>query len=466
MSGPKVDYISIEQLRAMELEAERTRNANILRDAISRARAKIAAAKAQCLNVSSYQADFLSEIRRIESEAFASITATVSSGYPAELVAARQFNAEVQRRAVSLLSDLDVRLAPITQRVQSAIQAQQERQVIDDFVDELSVSPIGKYGYFSTEFVQTLLQREAQRKLESVKFVESSYTHMLEDARACLEDIQLLVVSDSTDAVRKASLSKLAHMILTALRDFQADSGKLSVLEGALSTARPIISEMKTHQGVMEELYIDCLVERQRIEDVTGGMVALPQLWEFREENELESRLAEFKECYRHAADDAYIAYALESVMRKHGYNVSKSVCLAQGGASNHKMFLTDRSDVGIHTLIAANGSIVMEIAAVDDGLRGSDDGVQVERVAAESSYDRLRLVEQQQTFCDLHPELLADLAEYGVLCCAKSDKPALEDNSVIFRTVGAAQEGVSEQRQTGWRTARHGEALVEREAR
>jgi len=465
MSGPKIDTVSLEQIKAAQLAAERNRNATMLKDALNRAKGKVASAKTRCLNVQDHQSEFLTQLKQIEDSICGALTSMATTGYPADVELARQFNNQTSVELTKKRTELDLALRPIFERIDSAIESQRTLAKIESFAAELEAAPIGDYNYFSTEFVESLLRREAERAVLKVGFVENSYQHLLEDARACIQDIQELVVSDATDASRKAKLSRIAQTIQQSLVLFQADRGEASTVEGALSLARPVVSEMKLHQEVMEELYVDCLVERNRIENASGMGVSLPALWEFGEEEELESKLGDLRRQYNQAANDAYIGFALEAVMRQHGYKVSRSVCLSQGDMAGHKMFLADDTDVGIHTFTAPNGMIMMETASIDESIRNASDGVQVERHQAASSYDRLRLVDQQVSFCELHPELLADLAEYGITTCAKSDKPPSEENSVIFTAVGIAHEA-PEQQQQARRTRREGTALQEQELR
>ena len=80
----------------------------------------------------------------------------------------------------------------------------------------------------------------------------------------------------------------------------------------------------------------------------------------------------------------------------------------------------------------------MMEIAAVDDSVRDSEDGQTVERFQPESQQERARLVGYQEDFCELFPELVEDMAELGVTLKKKSDLPPSEATSVAFSVAGA----------------------------
>ena len=149
--------------------------------------------------------------------------------------------------------------------------------------------------------------------------------------------------------------------------------------------------------------------------------------------------------------------------MADHGYSVSRSVCLSEADEGLRKLFLSDDADLGIHAFIGADGAIMLETAKMDESVRGFEDGALVERRPELDPRERMRLVEQQHTFCDLHPKLIADLADYGVTLSNIKDKPVSEGNALVFLAPGA-EEAFEEPKAR--RRVRGGEQLVEREMR
>ncbi|MGI6218179.1 MAG: hypothetical protein ACOYIK_11285, partial [Coriobacteriales bacterium] len=126
----------------------------------------------------------------------------------------------------------------------------------------------------------------------------------------------------------------------------------------------------------------------------------LEPLRDFSDEQELEKRLEQLKSGYDSAADDSYIAWALDEVMRKHGYDVKRSVVLspvdkAGGQGSNstrRELYIKQGSDTGIHVFQGPDGSVMMETAGLGNGLESIGDGTRIKREQASTESDRQRL--------------------------------------------------------------------------
>ena len=106
-----------------------------------------------------------------------------------------------------------------------------------------------------------------------------------------------------------------------------------------------------------------------------------------------------------------------------------------------------------------------MEIAAVDESVRSQDDDELVQKQRASTAYDKLRLVHEQEIFCDLHPEIISDLAAYGICVNPNKDKEPSEDCAIVFSSL--EHSDVLDEVSEGKRSSRRGQSsLVEREMR
>lgn len=442
MSGPKIDSVSIEQTRAMQLAAERSRNESMLHDALIKLDKKICSLKADCLGLNNHRDEVMSEIENLERILRTSMIQVATYGYPSEVEEAREFNDQVDKELLKMVAEIKEKSSPITERIKSAISSQRETARLESFANHLWDGEIREYGYLSDDLITVLIAKASGIAVEDSSLSNDSLKrHLFEDAESIMSRIRWAIASDSTDAARKTTLTNLAKRINEAL--VELDTAKKDVLDvrQLLDGITPILNEINTHDEVMKDLYADCIIQQSIIFGVNGRAVELSPLWEFKEECELEDKLSELKELSRKYIEDSYIAYSLDKVMAKHGYTIAKAVSLSEGKQEGHRIFMSEHDDVGIHVYLASNGVLAMEVASIDDGIRTLEEGQVVEKHVADSSYDRIRLLEEQINFCDLHPAIITDLSNYGVSVTTVKDKEPSEDNSVLFEAVATKRQ-------------------------
>lgn len=443
MSGPKFDSVSLERYRAMQLAAERDRNTALLRAVLSSLHHSCEDLECRCFDLRSHSSDFKKEIESLEKRYSDVASSLAVSGYPSDLAAAKLFNDKLEGKLRDVSAKFQQEIHQVGEQIRSILESQDARA----FVRELEAAPQGDYACFTAEYVTYLLQKERERKLQDIGLVAMPNESFLEDVSQLMRSIQLLVLSDAIDAKRKRMLTASAKKLLEALRGFDADRNSAADLSGCIDVTRSVVSEMMNHKEIMEEVYLDCLIEQKKTNALTGKEVMLPFLRSFAEEQEVEHKLEELKMAHACAAENAYIAKALEDVMACQGYSSFRSVCLTENDPMTHRrLFLSDQSDLGIHSFMAPDGTVVFEIASVDDSVRDAEEDALVERRLAQGSYDKRRLLQQQISFCQLHPHLLDALASYGVVTCACRDTEPAEYNSVVFHAVGSSRASEAEQ--------------------
>lgn len=464
MSGPKIDTISIEQMKAMQLAAEQSRNDSMLHDALLLLSKRIQESKAECLKLRNHSDSIVQELDRLEQSIRSSIIAAATSGYPADPEAAKIFNDMVKEKLDQLAFETENRLNPITKRIESAVSGQKEIESIENFKKELSEGSSSEYGYLSSDLVRELIDRAVNIEAIHSSGSSEAVIYALREAEDIIRRLRLAIASDATDVPRKRQLTGIARRINESLRDFDAGNSDVSSVQQSLSIAEPVLNEIEAHVQVMTELYLDSLVAKSRIEESAGLSVELMPIWRFSEERELETALRDLKNATRKCSEDAYVVHALDEVMAKHGYSIAKPVRLSESEQNGHRMFMSESSDIGIHTYLTSNGVLAMEIAAVDESVRSQDD-VPVQKQRASTTYDKLRLVREQEIFCELHPEIISDLAAYGICVSPKKDKKPSGDCAVVFSSIkdSNAMEEVSEGKRS---SRREQSSLVAREMR
>lgn len=293
MSGPKIDDLSIEELRAQRLAAERDRNSKLLHRALTEARACISKAKSVCVELEDHRQEYLDNLEQTESTVIPQLTQMATCGYPTDPDAARQFNNTLAARITHTLNELEARMSSLEKRAEIAIDGQRELRSLNDFDAQLASDKGEVYECFSTCQVDALLRRERKKLEANSAFMESAYFHALGRARDCLKDIQTLVLSPAIGVSRQANLTAAAKTIQKALS--LPASEALVAIDEALEVVHPLLSDARGWCKSMESLYTDCLIEQARIKEMTGITADVSSLWEFTSEEQLESQLAELR---------------------------------------------------------------------------------------------------------------------------------------------------------------------------
>lgn len=441
MSGPKIDSISIEQMRAMQLAAERSRNDFMLHEALIKLDKHISSLKADCLQLRNHRNDVMSEIERLEQSLRESMVQVATQGYPAGIEEARTFNDRVSEELGAIIASVENKTAPTKERIRSAVSNQQETLKVKALADQLEKADDATYGYLADDIILQLLEQASSVSPTNESSINAeSKRHALEDARLITARLRQAIASDSTDAARKTILANLAKRMSEMLISVDSGTKDAAAIRDLIDEVNPVINEIEAHCKVMKDLYVDCIIQKGALFNLGHHAISLPPLWKFREEDELEKELNELKTLSCKVSEDSYIEHALNAVMFKHGYSIAKKVVISDDQQGGHRMFIREKGDVGIHAYLASNGVLAMEVASVADEVRIADDNSMVRKSIANSSYDRMRLVKEQKGFCELHPSLISELSEYGISVANLKDKDPSEDYSVMFEAAGVKQ--------------------------
>lgn len=466
MSGPKIDSISIERMRAMQLAAERSRNESMLHDALVELDKSMCALKADHLKLRNHRSDIISEIEKAEQSLRELMVQTATRGYPAGIEEARLFNDRVSKELEILIADIEKTAKPIRERINSAVVSQQETARIKDLANRLETTDETTYGYLSDDVISRLLEQASAASYGSKGLIEVELKQRaLEDARLTMSRLRIAIASDTTDTARKTTFANYAKRLSKSLIELDGDAKDPAVVRKLLNEIKPVLNEIETHDKVMKDLYAECVIQSNQLQYFGNQVVDLPPLWRFGDESELELELSELKTLTHKLHEDLYIEYALDRVMSRHGYTIARKVTLSDGQHDGHRMFMREQDDIGIHTYLAPNGILAMEVSAVDSEIKSSGDNQKIRKSIASSNYDRMRLVEEQRGFCELHPSIISELSEYGVCIANLKDKEPSEDNSVVFEMVESKHHD-NDYAAQGRRRKRSHTALREREAK
>lgn len=113
-------------------------------------------------------------------------------------------------------------------------------------------------------------------------------------------------------------------------------------------------------------------------------------------------------------ADQRYIQSCIDDVMRRHGYDIARSVSLERSAGGENLIFGMEGADDGIHVFVNDKGDMMMEAVGVDDVSEMPEDAT-VSLVAADEGEQAQFLLEVQEGFCSVYAEIESELAEYGI---------------------------------------------------
>ena len=464
MSGPKLSQAELDRMRREAIAEQRRLNESILKEALANIRKAISVAKSQSAALGKYQIEAIKRLDDIERRYVSEAKTLSSSGYPNNPDDARSFNNRLKTRLKEREQALGKAVEEEVASWERDIRGLRELEALNEFSAavasiEITTKPIE----FGAEKVAELLSI-VKGKDEPVDNTDDAdnRANLLEQAAGRIVEMQSLILSEAVPVAKKQVLLEAARAINAALEHLDDNPSGEIVLVNALAASKPAIDGLRRLRRRMQDLYDLCECEAARIAELTGRAKTIPPLSKFCGEEELNSLYKKLHDESVKASEEAYIAFVVDKVMEEHGYDVKKSVRLSAAQDTVHNMYMGSFSDVGIHSFIAANGTVMMEIAAIDNSVRTCDEGQVVERQKPSSHQECTRLVEHQKSFCELFPELVKDMAEYGVIVDKKSDKEPSEKHAVAFSVADATAEGESPE--LAARRARGQQVTVEQE--
>lgn len=109
-----------------------------------------------------------------------------------------------------------------------------------------------------------------------------------------------------------------------------------------------------------------------------------------------------------------YLRSCIDEVMRRHGYDIARSVTLDHQVAGEHLVFGNEIASEGIHVFVGENGDMMMEAVGVSDPASIAEGG-QVSITKVQDADRANYLLELQEDFCAVYAEIADELEVYGI---------------------------------------------------
>lgn len=130
--------------------------------------------------------------------------------------------------------------------------------------------------------------------------------------------------------------------------------------------------------------------------------------------DDAERYLEELKAKRVAARQQEYLRSCIDEVMRRHGYDIARSVTLDRQIAGEHLIFGNEVAGEGIHVFVSESGDMMMEAVGVSDPASITE-GDQVSITKAEDADQANYLLEFQKGFCAVYDEIADELERYGI---------------------------------------------------
>lgn len=109
-----------------------------------------------------------------------------------------------------------------------------------------------------------------------------------------------------------------------------------------------------------------------------------------------------------------YLSACIDEVMRRHGYDIARSVTLERATFGEHRLFGSAADDEGIHVFVNDAGDAMLEAVSAPDLADLPADATVT--IAPTSDPEQAQaMIALQQDFCSVYAEIEAELAAYGV---------------------------------------------------
>lgn len=446
MSGPKCSRIDIEQQTKEQIAALRKRLTEIVADALCELKALEQEARSYARSHTGL-ADASQDMESIIERASADVRSAGRFEFDSDIPAAERYLAEAAERTRAVAQDAQRALVPHVERVRITKARAADRRSITAFSEAIAQEDGALAD--AAAALDALFEIERERRSASNERVNASKPWRAEAAGSTREigtahdgprsaqqsppdstapsaapekvaelartvdDIRMLISRAQTLESDRTALSGIARAISQAIKEAK-DAGRAltpAEIDGLLSQARIIRARISAQDEPIAKA-------RARIDalEASLGSAAGGRPPAFKNADAVFARLDHLEAIARERDEHRYIRACIDDVMRKHGYDVVRSVELSAAAPDEHLLFTSSDGahdgQTGIHAFVADSGDMMLEVVGVAE----SDDARRDRMHAASDSAQRSDLMAAQTQFCSVYAEMEEDLARLGIV--------------------------------------------------
>jgi len=436
MSGPKIDQAELERQRKAELERQRQERLRKIREETEKLNTEISSAKAQINHIDKY---LHSEIRNIgDAEEMASIIKKLHElkiSYKYQLTNALGIDVPTEPDAIfTCAQNLAGKTNSIMANYSNEVKPLEKRIV--DYNKQLEIQNKLNSINFSTE-------REKTKNIEDFDFTikldnvaqSDIEQNVKERAKQILSEIEELVNSESIQESDMKDLLAIASNIYKTAFETN-NSFEAATIE--YQVAKPqIVKNMAIFDDIYQDYYAEYVtyLELLNSHKTTPVKIVPKRKYRFGSIDELQSEMALLAESSKTMSEKKYIREQIDDVMQKFGYDMSSEIIFDEKHTGNHYICENKSKPSAIHVYLSEKNQIMMEIVGVGKSNTNSVTATIIQSSDLEAQ-ERNILLNEQVSFCKLHPQIVEELKKRGIILNEKKrNAPSLEHCSKIIRT-------------------------------
>lgn len=444
MSGPKIDYAELERQRQAELERQRKERLRQIKMATDELNVQLSVARKNQATVESdsmhlisslsdrsEMQDVLFKISEIKKEHQIKISALLNESVPTEADDIRAMTKRIAEKTVDIYGIYLTTVKPYINRLKSFIDSENEAASVRSFVVSTKSPTISS--------IETFDFCAAKETIEEKSGISEHSKHSVDET---FNQLEQLINSDSIVPYSKKDLLLIADELYRA-----AFEGESSVT-AKIVECDVLITRYQNEQIAFEDLYSTYYSEYVAYLEIINATRDIPLKIVPKERNsfnsigELSSELHLLQELSRNANEQGYIRQQIDEVLQKFGYCTTEEIVLNKTQKDPHIIsrkksdLNATESSTGLHIHLSNKGAIMMEVVGISESSSCSP-GIETSKVIrpdeiTDSQKEQLLL--EQKSFCELHPQIVAELKKRGVNLSEKMHlKPDIQYASVIL---------------------------------
>lgn len=414
MSGPKCSQLDIERQTRERIDAIRKR----LTDAIAQSICELKALEQESRSYARSHSgldDAFRDMERIIDEAVSDVRSIGRFEMGSDIPAAERYLKDAEGRMRAVVTGARRAMAPHVERIRLSRSSDSDRRSVSEFS-----KAIASNGAASdvTAALDALLAaphgaRQAATQSPSSTVGPSASAEMISELEGVLRDVRLLVSRSQTLESDRTALSAIAHAVRKTSESARMAGRTLTSAEaeGLLAQAKTIRSRISSQEASITK----ALARIDALESLLGS-AAGTRPPSFKNADAVFARLDALEAIVRANDERRYIRACIDDVMRKHGYDVVRSVELSETAPDGHFLFTNSNgksdAETGIHAFIADSGDMMLEVVGVSQDGDARRDRMDAVSDAAQQN----DLMAAQTRFCSVYAEIEEDLAHLGIV--------------------------------------------------
>ena len=265
---------------------------------------------------------------------------------------------------------------------------------------------------------QNVIRRMSEQSTLEVQTI--SPEEVRQQYQAFHEEIMAFLNGEPMTATHKSTMFLLKHDLE------ELEKSRISLDEKSRKMQRLYKEYVEISAHICNEMeYMTALYE-EYCQECFDSATPLREITEFSSLQEIQTAIEQAKESAKGQLSREYIRRQIDEVMSKHGYEIVSSEQLDE--TDNSQVLYGVGNDTAIHVFVSDEQQVTMRVVGI-----GFDDEISAE--------EDEKLFQKQCAFCQMHPEITAELALRGVILQTKKHMPPDKRFNKKIRTRSGTQE-------------------------